>query len=84
MAGEMYDENIIVVIAGNHDQYEQFRRKRGYSHRTARYIHREDQLRGLRGCHVALVGTYWENPIYGNRFCRELLANTKQVEINHT
>jgi hypothetical protein len=52
---------MVFVAAGNHKQFQDFVRETGL---TARYVSSLDQLYGLRGATLLVVGTWQNNPAY--------------------
>lgn len=53
----------ILVIAGNHRQYEQWMREQNLCRRTARYVYSNEHLMGFDNCHYVRVGEWWLNPL---------------------
>lgn len=37
-----------------------------------RYVHDEEQLRGLRNCEVVYYGNYWNSPMFGHYYLEEV------------
>lgn len=56
--------DMILILAGNHQQATWWKRHQGIRKDAARYIDHPQQIRGGREQVVALVGTYWTNPNY--------------------
>ena len=67
-------DEIILVLAGNFQQYRNYVNKNNLSKCRVRYISQPYDIIGLRSERVRLVrvGTFWENPVCNSPELREL------------
>lgn len=73
--------NAVLVIAGNHQQYQAFLRQHKVSPLQFRYCSQPEHIMGMRDATYVKTGEWWLNPILDKR--PELLKvfNMKEVKM---
>ncbi len=71
---------MIIVIAGNCEQYLAYLREHGINPRDARYASKEEDIRGLpTGTDFRLAGKYWDNPLSDDPYLNMMLRRSMVV-----
>jgi len=55
---------MILVFAGNYNQYLSWLKRNNQTPETAKYISSPEQVRGFQNCEYVTTGEYWKNEAY--------------------
>jgi len=76
-----FPRKLLIVIAGNHQQYADWLSASGEDPCWVRYVHKTSQLQGLSASGIEFVhtGEYWKNAVFACTRVERLIADGATV-----